>query len=328
MDTKRSHQKVVKYYEQITNDMRINKLNHSEVIEYVNKFNFSLTTNPHDILHNIEKPILRKKGFELIIFEEKYYLHIITPAFRVLLQDNTNQIEKRYLTSIVFCLIFLLFVFIYVLILKNIKNTNLLLNSRQLFLRTVMHELKTPIAKGRIVSELLDNKKQKKRMITIFEKLEFLINDFAKVEEIVSKQYHLNKSNYSIDTILKYSIDMLMLDSVKDNITLECDSSEKISVDLELFSMAIKNLLDNALKYSSNKKVQVEYKDNQLKIISNGDKLTKPLSDYYKPFHNDTKSKNHGMGLGLYIVHSILTMHNKKLIYNYQQNKNIFSINL
>ena len=41
-----------------------------------------------------------------------------------------------------------------------VKKIALLLNSRQLFLRTVMHELKTPIAKGRIVSELIDDNKQ------------------------------------------------------------------------------------------------------------------------------------------------------------------------
>lgn len=328
MDKKGSHQKVIDYYERISKDIRLDKLNHSEVIEYLDKFNFSLTKDPHQILHNIEQPIIRKRGLEIIVFEEKYYLHILTPDFRILFQDNSNKIEKSHLPIVIFSLIFFLFLFIYILILKNIKNTNLLLNSRQLFLRTVMHELKTPIAKGRIVSELLDNEKQKKRMITIFEKLEFLINDFAKVEEVISKQYHLNKNNYLVDTILKYSIEMLMLDSTQENIIQECNCNEKISVDLELFSMAIKNLLDNALKYSSNNKVYIECDNNQLKIISRGDKLPKPLEDYFKPFHNETKSTNHGMGLGLYIVHSIVTIHNRKLTYHYQDNQNIFTITL
>ena len=52
-----------------------------------------------------------------------------------------------------------------------------------------MHELKTPIAKGRIVSELIDDNKQKDRMISIFDKLNFLINDFSNIEQIVSKNY-------------------------------------------------------------------------------------------------------------------------------------------
>ncbi|MDU5325585.1 HAMP domain-containing protein, partial [Campylobacter ureolyticus] len=44
-----------------------------------------------------------------------------------------------------------------------------LIRSRQLFLRTIMHELKTPIGKGRIVSEMIPNELQKKRLINIFE---------------------------------------------------------------------------------------------------------------------------------------------------------------
>ncbi|EFK97174.1 two-component sensor histidine kinase, partial [sediment metagenome] len=48
-----------------------------------------------------------------------------------------------------------------------------LLNSRHLMLRTMMHELKTPIAKGRIASEMLSDEKQKQRIIRSFDRLNF-----------------------------------------------------------------------------------------------------------------------------------------------------------
>ena len=38
-----------------------------------------------------------------------------------------------------------------------------LIRSRQLFLRTIMHELKTPIGKGRIISEMVQDEMQKSR---------------------------------------------------------------------------------------------------------------------------------------------------------------------
>ena len=57
-----------------------------------------------------------------------------------------------------------------------------------------------------------------------------------------------------------------------------------------------------------------------------GEELKKPLPEYFKPFHNDTKLKNHGMGLGLHIVNAILQMHNMSLEYEYLHKRNIFKI--
>ena len=323
-----THKNVVKYYSKITLEISKNRLKPFEIIEYLKRFNFSLTNNVHEIIDTPKHHRIIERGFEVIIVGKTYYLHILTPRFRLLMKDDFNTVEKSYVTEIVVFIMSILLIIVYLLILKNIKNTKLFLNSRQLFLRTVMHELKTPIAKGRIVSELIDDEKQKKRMSIIFEKLDFLINDFAKVEEVVSKQYSLNKNKYTINTLCEHSITMLMLDSIDDKIILKFNCEEKVTVDLELFSMAIKNLLDNALKYSTDKKVIIEYTDNKLNIISSGKKLNKPLEDYYKPFHNDTHSKNHGMGLGLYMVYSILSLHNKELSYKNINNQNIFSINL
>ena len=191
-----------------------------------------------------------------------------------------------------------------------------------------MHELKTPIAKGRIVSELIDDNKQKDRMISIFDKLNFLINDFSNIEQIVSKNYKINKFPISIDKILEKSIDMMMLENPQKKIEIENISNILIKVDLDLFALALKNLLDNGVKYSSDKKVKIIQKDNEILIISNGDKLQKPLEEYFKPYHNDTSNKNHGMGLGLYIVSEILNIHNMQLKYEHLENANIFKINL
>ena len=191
-----------------------------------------------------------------------------------------------------------------------------------------MHELKTPIAKGRIVSELIDDDKQKDRMINIFDKLNFLINDFSNIEQIVSKNYKINKFPISINKVLEKSIDMMMLENPQKKIEIENISNISIKVDLDLFALALKNLLDNGVKYSSDKKVKIIQKDNEIQIISNGDKLQKPLEEYFKPYHNDTSNKNHGMGLGLYIVSEILNIHNMQLKYEHLENANIFKINL
>lgn len=57
-----------------------------------------------------------------------------------------------------------------------------------------MHELKTPIGKGRIISEMIKEDRQKERLIAIFLRMDSLINEFAKIENLFSKTttYTLN----------------------------------------------------------------------------------------------------------------------------------------
>jgi len=207
-----------------------------------------------------------------------------------------------------------------------LNQINLLMNSRQLFLRTVMHELKTPIAKGRIVSELVDEDKQKDRLVTIFERMNTLIDDFSKVERVISHNYVLKKQVHDIPSIIRNADSFLMLDELNNQINFEVKKDTKIEVDFELMSMVIKNLMDNGLKYSLDKKITIKEKDNELLFISSGNPLKMSLNDYFKPFHNDPDSSNQGMGLGLYIVKAVLDIHNMGFSHKYKDEENIFTI--
>jgi len=129
-----------------------------------------------------------------------------------------------------------------------------LIRSRQLFLRAIMHELKTPIGKGRIVSEMVANDTQKMRLINVFERLEMLINEFSKVEQLLSKSYALNYQECHFSLILEQVQDMLMLDKFEERVSCDIRDDVILRVDFQLFSLAIKNLIDNALKYAEDKK--------------------------------------------------------------------------
>jgi len=312
-------------YTNIAEYIHKNRLPPKQIENFLHPFNLLLTKEPEKLRDKAEI-VTQGRGYEILKQNDKYYFHLLTPSFRIMF-DDLNSYKKSPIKYFVFGIVFLLLIFIYFLIIKNIKQITLLLDSRQLFLRTVMHELKTPLAKARIVSELIDDEKQKKRLITIFEKLNSQIDDFARIEKIISKNYSINFIQCSMYEIIENAIALLMLENVENKIFTENISQKKLSVDLSLLSMAIKNLIDNGLKYSSDKKIIIEEKDNRVLFISKGKKLEKPLVEYFQPFHNETKSKNHGMGLGLYIVKSILDMHNFTFEYEYQDEKNIFSIN-
>jgi two-component system OmpR family sensor kinase len=197
-----------------------------------------------------------------------------------------------------------------------------LIQSRQLFLRAIMHELKTPIAKGRLVSEMLSDEKSKTRLHSIFERLNLLIDEFAKIEKITSKNFELTLKPYKMSDLVEASIDLLMVENPKRLISIEIEEDYSTEVDFELYTLTLKNLLDNGIKYSIDKHIIVHIGNKQLNIINNGKALTEPLENYFEPFHTSKK----GLGLGLYIVKSILDIHQKELHYHYEEGKNIFTV--
>ena len=109
-----------------------------------------------------------------------------------------------------------------------------------------MHELKTPIGKGRIVSEMVQNSTHKTRLIAIFERLDMLINEFGKIEQLLSKNYALNYQESYFSNILDQARDMLMLDKFEEKVSVDIRQDILLRVDFGLFSLAIKNLIDKS----------------------------------------------------------------------------------
>lgn len=196
-----------------------------------------------------------------------------------------------------------------------------LLESRTLFLRNIMHELKTPIAKGRIVATMLSDEKQRGRFEGIFERLESLIGEFALIEEITSgNQYH-EKKEYRLVDIIDGAIDMAMVEY--EAVERSIDTSIKIEADYRLFVTAVKNLIDNAIKYSPEKKMQIWMEEGEIIFANIGEPLKKPLSYYIEPFTKEHPTKD-SFGLGLYIVDAILKEHDYVLAYERREDINCF----
>jgi two-component system OmpR family sensor kinase len=103
-----------------------------------------------------------------------------------------------------------------------------LIDSRTLFLRNLMHELKTPIAKGRIVTTMVADPKQQSRFASIFERLEGLINEFALIEEVSSGSQSLEKkSPFRLVDLIDEAVDMAMIDPA----SIECEVSGSVMIE-------------------------------------------------------------------------------------------------
>jgi len=206
---------------------------------------------------------------------------------------------------------------------KAIKEIKVLTNSRNLFLRNIMHELKTPITKGLLISNMMEKSKFKDSLKKAFFRLEYLLSEFARIEEFTSKNIKIHKDEFRIIDVIDHSLDILLCDI--DDIELEVVDNILVKVDFELFALALKNLFDNAIKYGKDKP-KVLIKNKTVYIQNEGTKLSQPISEYNKPFNKEYENSNSGLGLGLYIVNHILSAHNLTIEYEYKDNQNTFII--
>ena len=331
---------------------------------YLKAQNMSLIKNKAKVVQ-IERSFKEKgkyKNYAVDTFRLQRIMLISNDRFKLYL-ENKNKPKYPLKRIIVFSIVFLLITLLYLWVVKSLRpiselknkiktfsegNLDIecssdrndeigevanefdhavtmireLLHSRQLFLRAIMHELKTPIGKGRLIAEMLPDEKNKARMHSIFERLNLLIDEFAKIEKITSKNFDLTIKPYKMSDLVEASIDLLMVDNPQHLIDTKIHKDYMAEVDFELFTLTLKNLLDNGLKYSINKHIIVLIDNNSLQIINNGDALSEPLENYFKPFHTSKK----GLGLGLYIVKSILDIHKMELLYDHKEGKNLFMV--
>lgn len=194
--------------------------------------------------------------------------------------------------------------------------------SKDLFMRNMMHELKTPITKAMFIAETLEDDKTKESLQKAFKRMDDIIKELATVEKLTSKNMMLYKERINFNTVFEKSIELLMIN--EDKIDKKIEDFE-FEVDTYMVSIALKNLIDNAIKFSSDKKVIVEADSKSIKIISKGDALKNDLSFYTDAFYQEEK-RSSGFGLGLYIVKTIVNLHKFKLKYLHKDSYNYFII--
>jgi len=122
---------------------------------------------------------------------------------------------------------------------------------------------------------------------------------------------------------LTYDVKVVLREKYKDR-EIEIDSHEGIMIyaDRTMIEIVLKNLIENALKYSDNK-VVIKIEKERISIIDQGmgisqDKLKKVTKKFYRTGEHDW---DNSMGLGLSIVKNILKMHGLKLEIESQEDR-------
>ena len=197
------------------------------------------------------------------------------------------------------------------------------IKTREELLRDIGHELRTPIAKGKFAIEKIDDFSQKELLKKIFIDLETLTNELIELEKLNLTK--LNLSTFSAETLIIESLGKLYLED-ESKIEIHINEDFKISGDLYYLSTALKNLIDNALKYATSYPIIIETNKNEISISNKGTKLSKELEYYLKPFTQELSQRD-GFGLGLSIVKKIMDKHGFQVDYSYKNEFNSFIIN-
>ena len=196
--------------------------------------------------------------------------------------------------------------------------------SRILFLRNIMHELKTPITRGKLIAHTLgEDVADREKLLDTFTAMEVQLKELSDIEAITSKAQNLEIKEYALIDIVENVYDILYFDEVESNI-----SDEIVSVDFNLFSVALKNLIDNARKYKEEESdILLEYKSGTLSVINRGKPFSQDINQFFEPFKRDcSDSKTEGFGLGLYIVSEVVKRHGFEFSHTYSDGEHIFSI--
>lgn len=298
----------------------------------------------------------------MLEFNKTIYFHIEGPIDSVLIHDEGSKAYTYYSLAYSYLTIILIISISFVLILQRLRplirlrrkialfgngdmnisfktrgydeialvsnelestrgKINSLLESRTLFLRNIMHELKTPIAKGTIATQMLESQKQRDRFSSIFGRLESLVTEFALIEEVTSISDKRDFKEYRLIDIIDGAIDMAMVD--RSSVSFEIDASIKLTGNYRLYTTAIKNMIDNGIKYSTDAHVRILMINKELCFESRGECIAHPLQYYIEPFTKENPSKN-SFGLGLYLVDSILKLHGQVLAHEYDNGVNRF----
>ena len=169
--------------------------------------------------------------------------------------------------------------------------------------------------------QLPQTQENNEKMKHVFERLESLINEFGSIEEVIASTKQFDHANYFLNDIVDNAIDILLIDE-----ELVCREFENIKLDVnfKLFSIAVKNLIDNALKYSSDGKMVIKTDHEEIVFENHGNSLEYELDNYFEPFFKNSDKSS--FGLGLYIVNSILKANGYRLKYTYENEINRFSI--
>lgn len=198
------------------------------------------------------------------------------------------------------------------------KNENL-----KVFISNISHELKTPLALVKAYSMgIKDNLDDGTYIDTILKQVDNisdLVDNLLRLSKL--EKDTIRKEAFSVEGLFLRVFDTYRMIIEKENISVSVNKDDLdnpyIWADEEKIKMVLNNLIHNAIKYTTNDKIEISIKSVKEKVlftIKNGANISdkKHFDRIWEPFYvvEDSRDKKiSGTGLGLSIVSTILKSH-------------------
>ena len=200
------------------------------------------------------------------------------------------------------------------------------------FFAAASHELKTPITiiKGQLQGMLYQVGRYKDRETYLAQSLEItdtlgkMVQELLTISRLDTPGYTCKKSNLNLSNLINDRLTAFEDLFMQKDLTVEQSISPEVYIlgDMQLLQKALDNLLGNAAAYSEagNQIIVKLWEENEkvnLTIENTGAHIPdEAISKLFEPFYRVDQSRNRqtgGTGLGLYIVKTILNLHEAKI---------------
>lgn len=212
---------------------------------------------------------------------------------------------------------------------KMINRMQKIESTRQEFVSNVSHELKTPITSIKVLADSLLMQEDtpvelyREFLVDITEEIERenkIINDLLSLVKLNKTAGDMNISSININELLEQILKRLRPIAKKQNIEMIYESFRPVmaEVDEVKISLAISNLIENAIKYNTpdgwvRVSLNADHKYFFIKVSDSGIGIPEDVQDLiFERFYRVDKARSResgGTGLGLAITRSVVQMH-------------------
>lgn len=210
-----------------------------------------------------------------------------------------------------------------------IEKMRVLEESRQEFVSSVSHELKTPITSMKVLADSLlmqeevPNEMYREFMQDMVEEIDReskIINDLLTLVRMDKKAAALNIEEVNINALLELLLKRIKPIAAKRNIEVIFESFREVigEVDEVKLSLAFSNLIENAVKYNNDGgnvhvSLNADHKFFYVKVQDNGVGIPEDCqAQVFERFYRVDKARSRetgGSGLGLAITRNAILMH-------------------